>query len=107
MKQLVDDIRELRPTTLCAVPRVLDRIYSGKRYLICWKIGGFDPQSFGYWCIWSFLKKKLFYRSPIYSKQAGALVPSQNPFFGQVHNTEALLIIIRKKKKKKKTAPKI
>lgn len=29
VKQLVDDIRELRPTTLCAVPRVLDRIYSG------------------------------------------------------------------------------
>ncbi|KAI5647131.1 hypothetical protein M9H77_33136 [Catharanthus roseus] len=29
VKQLIDDIRELRPTTLCAVPRVLDRIYSG------------------------------------------------------------------------------
>lgn len=54
-------------------------------------IGAFGP----------FLKKNLFYRSPIYNKQAGALVPSQNPFFGQVHNTEALLIIIRKKKKKK------
>ncbi|XP_027162899.1 long chain acyl-CoA synthetase 4-like [Coffea eugenioides] len=29
VKQLVDDIRELRPTVFCSVPRVLDRIYSG------------------------------------------------------------------------------
>ncbi|TVU12508.1 hypothetical protein EJB05_46159 [Eragrostis curvula] len=29
VKLLVDDIAELRPTIFCAVPRVLDRIYSG------------------------------------------------------------------------------
>ncbi|KAI3444424.1 hypothetical protein Pfo_001089 [Paulownia fortunei] len=29
IKQLLDDIKELKPTALCAVPRVLDRIYSG------------------------------------------------------------------------------
>ncbi|KAL2536343.1 Long chain acyl-CoA synthetase 4 [Forsythia ovata] len=29
LKQLIDDIKELKPTVLCAVPRVLDRIYSG------------------------------------------------------------------------------
>ncbi|XP_016508574.2 long chain acyl-CoA synthetase 4-like isoform X1 [Nicotiana tabacum] len=29
VKQLVDDIKELKPTVFCAVPRVLDRIYSG------------------------------------------------------------------------------
>ncbi|XP_010266499.1 PREDICTED: long chain acyl-CoA synthetase 4 [Nelumbo nucifera] len=29
VKLLVEDIRELRPTIFCAVPRVLDRIYSG------------------------------------------------------------------------------
>nr|DAD35381.1 TPA_asm: hypothetical protein HUJ06_006021 [Nelumbo nucifera] len=28
VKLLVEDIRELRPTTFCTVPRVLDRIYS-------------------------------------------------------------------------------
>ncbi|CAA3003466.1 long chain acyl- synthetase 4-like [Olea europaea subsp. europaea] len=29
IKQLIDDIKELKPTIMCAVPRVLDRIYSG------------------------------------------------------------------------------
>ncbi|GMP43779.1 hypothetical protein CsSME_00013012 [Camellia sinensis var. sinensis] len=29
VKLLIEDIRELKPTVLCAVPRVLDRIYSG------------------------------------------------------------------------------
>ncbi|KAL0464907.1 UNVERIFIED_CONTAM: Long chain acyl-CoA synthetase 4 [Sesamum latifolium] len=29
IKQLLDDIKELKPTVLCAVPRVLDRIYAG------------------------------------------------------------------------------
>ncbi|KAF5953201.1 hypothetical protein HYC85_011145 [Camellia sinensis] len=29
VKLLIEDIRELKPTILCAVPRVLDRIYSG------------------------------------------------------------------------------
>ncbi|XP_051145447.1 long chain acyl-CoA synthetase 4-like isoform X2 [Andrographis paniculata] len=29
IKKLLDDIKELKPTALCAVPRVLDRIYSG------------------------------------------------------------------------------
>nr|GMD23571.1 long chain acyl-CoA synthetase 4-like [Ipomoea batatas] len=29
VKQLIDDIKELKPTAFCAVPRVLDRIYSG------------------------------------------------------------------------------
>ncbi|CAK9140507.1 unnamed protein product [Ilex paraguariensis] len=29
VKLLMDDIRELKPTAFCAVPRVLDRIYSG------------------------------------------------------------------------------
>ncbi|PIN26528.1 Long-chain-fatty-acid--CoA ligase [Handroanthus impetiginosus] len=28
-KKLLDDIKELKPTAFCAVPRVLDRIYSG------------------------------------------------------------------------------
>ena len=30
VKLLVEDIGELKPTMFCAVPRVLDRIYSGK-----------------------------------------------------------------------------
>ncbi|CAL5383142.1 unnamed protein product [Camellia sinensis] len=30
VKLLIEDIRELKPTVLCAVPRVLDRIYSDK-----------------------------------------------------------------------------
>ncbi|XP_073062148.1 long chain acyl-CoA synthetase 4-like [Primulina eburnea] len=29
IKRLLDDIKELKPTVFCAVPRVLDRIYSG------------------------------------------------------------------------------
>ncbi|CAI9101131.1 OLC1v1038389C1 [Oldenlandia corymbosa var. corymbosa] len=29
VKQLLDDIKELKPTVFCSVPRVLDRIYSG------------------------------------------------------------------------------
>lgn len=29
IKQLLDDIKELKPTVICAVPRVLDRIYAG------------------------------------------------------------------------------
>ncbi|XAR62970.1 Long-chain-fatty-acid--CoA ligase [Bertholletia excelsa] len=29
VKLLIEDIRELKPTVLCAVPRVLDRIYAG------------------------------------------------------------------------------
>ncbi|KAH6830110.1 AMP-dependent synthetase and ligase family protein [Perilla frutescens var. hirtella] len=29
IKQLLNDIKELKPTVLCAVPRVLDRIYAG------------------------------------------------------------------------------
>ncbi|PHU09714.1 Long chain acyl-CoA synthetase 5 [Capsicum chinense] len=29
VKQLIDDIKELKPTVFCSVPRVLDRIYSG------------------------------------------------------------------------------
>lgn len=33
VKLLVDDIAALKPTVFCAVPRVLDRIYSGKFYM--------------------------------------------------------------------------
>ncbi|KAL8499699.1 hypothetical protein ACS0TY_019611 [Phlomoides rotata] len=29
IKRLLDDIKELKPTVICAVPRVLDRIYTG------------------------------------------------------------------------------
>lgn len=29
VKLLLDDIKELKPTVLCSVPRVLDRIYTG------------------------------------------------------------------------------
>lgn len=29
VKELLDDIKELKPTVFCSVPRVLDRIYSG------------------------------------------------------------------------------
>lgn len=32
VKLLVEDIGELKPTIFCAVPRVLDRIYSGLFY---------------------------------------------------------------------------
>lgn len=31
IKKLLDDIQELKPTVLCAVPRVLDKIYTGKK----------------------------------------------------------------------------
>lgn len=31
IKKLLDDIKELKPTVLCAVPRVLDKIYAGIR----------------------------------------------------------------------------
>lgn len=38
IKQLIDDIKELKPTIMCAVPRVLDRIYSGSiLFLMCWR----------------------------------------------------------------------
>ena len=30
IKLLMDDIAELKPTIFCAVPRVLDRVYTGK-----------------------------------------------------------------------------
>lgn len=30
VKLLVEDLGELKPTIFCAVPRVLDRIYSGR-----------------------------------------------------------------------------
>ena len=33
VKLLVEDIGTLKPTILCAVPRVLDRIFSGKGLL--------------------------------------------------------------------------
>lgn len=30
VRQLIDDIKELKPTVFCSVPRVLDKIYSGE-----------------------------------------------------------------------------
>ena len=33
VKLLVEDIGVLKPTIMCAVPRVLDRIFSGKELL--------------------------------------------------------------------------
>ncbi|CAI9759352.1 unnamed protein product [Fraxinus pennsylvanica] len=43
VKLLVEDIGELKPTILCAVPRVLDRIYSGLQQKIA--AGGFIRQT--------------------------------------------------------------
>lgn len=34
VKLLVEDIGELKPTIFCAVPRVLDRIYSGANFFL-------------------------------------------------------------------------
>ena len=34
VKLLVEDIGELKPTIFCAVPRVLDRIYSGVLFFL-------------------------------------------------------------------------
>lgn len=39
IKRLLDDIKELKPTVFCAVPRVLDRIYSGF-YELCFTYDG-------------------------------------------------------------------
>ncbi|KAL3498985.1 hypothetical protein ACH5RR_041717 [Cinchona calisaya] len=43
VKLLVEDIAELKPTIFCAVPRVLDRIYSGLQQKI--SAGGFIKQT--------------------------------------------------------------
>ncbi|XP_022864336.1 long chain acyl-CoA synthetase 4-like [Olea europaea var. sylvestris] len=43
VKLLVEDIAELKPTIFCAVPRVLDRIYSGLKQKI--SSGGFIKQT--------------------------------------------------------------
>lgn len=32
VKLLLEDLGELKPTIFCAVPRVLDRVYSGKMF---------------------------------------------------------------------------
>lgn len=34
VKLLVEDIGVLKPTIMCAVPRVLDRIFSGNKQLV-------------------------------------------------------------------------
>ncbi|XP_071685845.1 long chain acyl-CoA synthetase 4-like isoform X1 [Rutidosis leptorrhynchoides] len=44
VKLLIEDIAELKPTIFCAVPRVLDRIYSGLQQKI--SAGGFLKRSF-------------------------------------------------------------
>lgn len=36
VKLLIEDLAELKPTIFCAVPRVLDRVYSGKLLLTVW-----------------------------------------------------------------------
>lgn len=46
MKLLVEDIGELKPTMFCAVPRVLDRIYSGELSLLAERANEFDLSVF-------------------------------------------------------------
>lgn len=49
VKLLTEDLGELKPTVFCAVPRVLDRIYSGNilpsRTIDSYKVSNFSIQS--------------------------------------------------------------
>lgn len=53
VKSLTEDIGELKPSIFCAVPRVLDRIYSGKllaRHFLYWQS---ENNCIVIWCKWS------------------------------------------------------
>ncbi|XP_037465185.1 long chain acyl-CoA synthetase 4-like [Triticum dicoccoides] len=72
VKLLVDDIAALRPTVFCAVPRVLDRIYSGLTTKI--SAGGI-------------LKKTLFnlgYKMKLDSMKKGIKHEKASPFFDKL-----------------------
>ncbi|CAL0311396.1 unnamed protein product [Lupinus luteus] len=72
VKLLIEDIGELKPTIFCAVPRVLDRVYSGLTQKI--SAGGF-------------LKKKLFnfaYSSKLKNMKKGHKHAEASPFFDKL-----------------------
>ncbi|CAK9143170.1 unnamed protein product [Ilex paraguariensis] len=72
VKLLVEDIGELKPTIFCAVPRVLDRIYSGLQQKI--SLGGF-------------LKQKLFnvaYSSKLRNMRRGRKHHEASPLWDKI-----------------------
>ncbi|XP_038986238.1 long chain acyl-CoA synthetase 4-like isoform X2 [Phoenix dactylifera] len=72
VKLLVEDIGELKPTVFCAVPRVLDRIYSGLQ----------DKISSG-----GFLKQALFhfaYKYKLHNMKRGSKHDEASPVFDKI-----------------------
>lgn len=55
VKLLLEDIAELKPTIFCAVPRVLDRIYTGELSLLAKRANGFDLSVF--LSMWEVIKR--------------------------------------------------